>query len=656
MSQFNSAFKFNKDDVPTINKSYPQIRNNRNFQFQGFPSPSFRNGATYYNNNHQSSPPHVKFQNIQDVNISPQKKIFEIKDVSGQTINVKSELEKIVKVGGENDLSGNNKEVTTPEKRVEVKFSPTITLPPYVSPQKKIFEIKDTSGQTINVQSELEKIVKVGGENDLSGNNKEVTTLEKKDSNEIGNDKKLVESTKIDDSNIKTELNVSDDKVQVKETPEKLKDMIENSIKTENSKKNEIKAFDEESQNESNIQKSEDNIKEDSNVNKEDKLLLDQIEKKSEESSIDLLDDDDQDLDEDFGYEVKMIFDEGSWCPSNKDLPKVFSNSFLLQYKEHFKIVPEGFVLPEITVVPKEDFRSKDFRSNEFRSNQGKSFGGNRSKNTSYNKRRPDRKKSESVWTRPDIQQSDEIQKKKFEVIRLLNKLSKINFDKYSEKLVRCCYSDSVHTEILVDCLYTKAVTEPNFSVLYADLCLKLSKIKVGYKSVPQTNFRTLVIKRCQHEFENKQRPPPISPDLKPEERFELEEKGNKIKKRNDGAVIFIGELYLRDLLNIKVMTFCFHELLTDNAETSDIYDLENYTKLMTTIGSKLEANNKSEVEKNVELIASLSKSKALIPRLRFLFLDLFDLRKRNWVPKQKKEPPQESKDTGNKNKYQIKK
>jgi len=91
-------------------------------------------------------------------------------------------------------------------------------------------------------------------------------------------------------------------------------------------------------------------------------------------------------------------------------------------------------------------------------------------------------------------------------------------------------------------------------------------------------------------------------------------------------------------------MTFCFHELLSDNPETADIYDLENYTKLISTVGAKLEANHKEDVDKNFDTILRLSKSKLIVPRLRFLFLDVLDLRKRGWLAKKKKPVESEEK------------
>jgi len=184
-----------------------------------------------------------------------------------------------------------------------------------------------------------------------------------------------------------------------------------------------------------------------------------------------------------------------------------------------------------------------------------------------------------------------------------------------------------------VDCLYSKAVTEPNFSILYADLALKLAKTPVHYQLTKHTNFRTLVIKRCQNEFEHKQRAPIIPDDLPLEKKFELEEFGNKIKNRNNGAVVFIGELFLKTLLNVRVMYFCFDNLLTDNPETSDVYDLENFNKLMTTIGKSIDEDpkNKESLVKYFSICESLSKSKTIIPRLRFKYLDLVDLRKRGW-------------------------
>jgi len=228
------------------------------------------------------------------------------------------------------------------------------------------------------------------------------------------------------------------------------------------------------------------------------------------------------------------------------------------------------------------------------------------------------------------------------EILRLLNKVSFENYEDqdYIQKIVKCCFSTLEYTELLVDCLYIKAITEPRFSVVYASLCVKLSQIKPGYEVTKDNNFKKILIKRCQYEFENKQRPPPIPENGSPQEKLDLEEKGNKIRARNDGAVIFIGELFLRQMLSERVMFLCLKTLLTQEPEKSEPGDLENFCKLLSTIGKNLDVPKcMNAMNKYFELISQLSKNKQLSPRIRFLFMDVIDLRKRQWIPKQKNAP-----------------
>jgi len=277
-------------------------------------------------------------------------------------------------------------------------------------------------------------------------------------------------------------------------------------------------------------------------------------------------------------------------------------------------------------------------QSPNYRSKRGmRDFSRRGNRNPPKRSRLP--KPSENAWQRPDKYEADEFKKKRIEIYRLLNKVSFENFqdEEYIAKITRCCFSSLVYTELLIDSLYYKAIIESRFSVVYASLCSQLSSITPGYEVTKENSFKKLIIKRCQHEFENKKRPPPIPENLSPQEKLDLEETGNKIRAKNDGAVLFIGELYLRSLLSERVMFVCLRTLLTKQPEKSEQGDLENFCKLMTTIGKNLDVPKFHKPLNSIfDTISSLSKNKEITPRLRFIFLDLIDFRKRGWKPKNK--------------------
>ena len=72
---------------------------------------------------------------------------------------------------------------------------------------------------------------------------------------------------------------------------------------------------------------------------------------------------------------------------------------------------------------------------------------------------------------------------------------------------VKACALVSMHPALLVCLFVFQALEEPNFSIAYANLCKVMSPIKVefildGGKTKKSTNFRRMLLTKCQTEFE----------------------------------------------------------------------------------------------------------------------------------------------------------
>jgi len=86
---------------------------------------------------------------------------------------------------------------------------------------------------------------------------------------------------------------------------------------------------------------------------------------------------------------------------------------------------------------------------------------------------------------------------------------------------------------------------------------------------------------------------------------------------------------------------------VNNNGPVSDV-EVEVLCKLLTTIGGTLEKREKSKSTqqpskiqtKFEELENIVNKNVGLNRRIRFMLLDLFELRKNNWTPRQKQEGP----------------
>lgn len=141
-------------------------------------------------------------------------------------------------------------------------------------------------------------------------------------------------------------------------------------------------------------------------------------------------------------------------------------------------------------------------------------------------------------------------------------------------------------------------------------------------------------------EFEN--RPPKITGEMTAEK----EEQELKRRRHMLGNVKFIGELFKLDMLNEKIMHECISRLLIPSSDTGipDEDDLETLSKLLRTIGQLLESKSataKANMSECFTQLAALSKNNALSSRIRFMLLDLSELRQCDWVPRRKDNTPQ---------------
>ena len=114
-----------------------------------------------------------------------------------------------------------------------------------------------------------------------------------------------------------------------------------------------------------------------------------------------------------------------------------------------------------------------------------------------------------------------------------------------------------------------------------------------------------------------------------------------RARKRMLGNILFIGHLFRQGMLIESIMHVCCQTLLK-NIESPDPEDIEALCQLLTTIGGKLDIPGKSGdmVKVYFKRIETLSTNKALESRIRFMLVDLIELRSRRWVARRKVEGP----------------
>ena len=250
----------------------------------------------------------------------------------------------------------------------------------------------------------------------------------------------------------------------------------------------------------------------------------------------------------------------------------------------------------------------------------------------------------------------------------LLNKLTPTTFPKLAPQLVELIIATKSLLVEGLKLLITKAQQEPHFCPMYAQVCLTLSETPLPFvneKKLGKT-LKKLLLEECQHEFEvttETKIKQAIDGMLDPSDEEEKRYRTNLVKRNYLGHMTFIGEIYKADLCSIKVMLMCLPVLLTgevhmdddDNEIDDDNIDeekVECFVKLMTTIGLRLEeeaitqeqAGKSDYMDKLVKIwdrVTFLAKgdgTEIVSNRIKFMFLDLLELRENDWVARRKTE------------------
>jgi len=165
------------------------------------------------------------------------------------------------------------------------------------------------------------------------------------------------------------------------------------------------------------------------------------------------------------------------------------------------------------------------------------------------------------------------------------------------------------------------------------------------------------MLNRCQEEFESNndnrwsdgdESEKPVS-QMTDEEVLEYSKRQaerTKKKRRSLGNIRFIGELYMCQMITQKIIRFCFWTLF-NNLKNPDEESVECLCFLFRTVGNKVE-NQLIAIEKGNESLKEwsrewnryfndmtlLSKNKSFPSRMRFMLMDIIELRKNKWKSK----------------------
>ncbi|NXX14716.1 IF4G1 factor, partial [Podargus strigoides] len=401
----------------------------------------------------------------------------------------------------------------------------------------------------------------------------------------------------------------------------------------------------------------------------------------------------------------KYRYKEEQWKPLNPEEKKRYDREFLLGFQFIFASMqkPEG--LPQITDVVLDKANKTPLRaldpirlsgmncSPDFTpsfANLGRPVMGNRglSKELSFfspcqpsglgprrsqqSQRKEPRKiiatvslnedvklnKAEKAWKPTSKRASEEEDPENIktqELLRrvrsILNKLTPQMFQQLMKQVMELSIDTEERLKGVIDLVFEKAISEPNFSVAYANMCRCLMGLKVPTTDKPTVtvNFRKLLLNRCQKEFEKdkdddeifekrqKEMDDASAPEEKARMKDELEEARDKARRRSLGNIKFIGELFKLKMLTEAIMHDCVVKLLKNHDEES----LECLCRLLTTIGKDLDFEKaKPRMDQYFNQMEKIIKEKKTSSRIRFMLQDVIDLRRNSWVPRRGDQGP----------------
>lgn len=205
----------------------------------------------------------------------------------------------------------------------------------------------------------------------------------------------------------------------------------------------------------------------------------------------------------------------------------------------------------------------------------------------------------------------------------ILNKLTPEKFEVLCSKLIECGLCAESHGYMLATVVIGEAVRQHSFSSMYADLCLRLIEHfgELGYI------LRDSLVEQCWQLFA-----PEWWKEGATEEGADVEDDGSARKKRLLGSVRFLGELFVRQLLEPYGIITCTNDFLRQPIESDNI---ELVVAFLTVVGPVFDSPCWPQYplfRATFWQIRGLTFDQNVAARVRFLLRDLLELRDAGWV------------------------
>jgi hypothetical protein len=251
-----------------------------------------------------------------------------------------------------------------------------------------------------------------------------------------------------------------------------------------------------------------------------------------------------------------------------------YPKEFLLLFKDTCTTVPDDFVLPDYGPP---GYGSPGNFKGKYKGKYKGDFKG-KGKFKSKPKFKDNFKdnlvpliKGENAWD-PKKEITTENEKILKTINGTLNKLSELNFNKLSEKIMDTTKNVTLDMSV-VDLIYIKCINQPNYIELYTRLIKCL-------------NYKKLIIMKCQYEFKKESNwncdetcklVELSANEMESNEDEQNEFRKNKLKRNVFGNLNLIVSLYKFDLFSKNILEFILNSLLEKSNESEHIIEMICY-------------------------------------------------------------------------------